>query len=193
MQPYCPDGEDYSSFDSKNGIIIVTKNLKMDGEKLTESSKSFPLIVTEKEIFAATKQSSRNEPLLSRFLTIYEPIVNEEFLHRIELEFKKRVMVEELIQLQIDYDYFSSDLIIPFEYFLFSKLHEIALLYPQELESFVATYGGPKKEENVGFAIQGFQEAARSLSLDEGVIEANGRLGENFSGQKTGARLSSSF
>ncbi len=58
-------------------------------------------------------------------------------------------MVEELLQLQIDYDYFSSDLIIPFKYFLFSKLHEIALLYPEELDRCAASYRCPKKEDNV--------------------------------------------
>ena len=154
------------------------------GEKKPSSSKSFPVIVSEKEILEASRQSSRNEPLLSRFLTIYEPIVNEEFLHRIEIEYKKRVMVEELLQLQIDYDYFSSDLIIPFKYFLFSKLHEIVLLYPQELERCVASYRCPKKEDNVSFAIRGFQEAAWSLSLDEGVIEANNDSVRIFRGKK---------
>ncbi|MFI5420715.1 MAG: lipopolysaccharide kinase InaA family protein, partial [Nitrososphaerales archaeon] len=179
-----PEVGDYLSFDSQSGIIIVTKNLKMEGEKKKSSSKSSTLIVNEKDILAATRRSSRNEPLLSRFLTNYESIVNEEFLHHIEVEFKKRVMVEELLQLQIDYDYFSSDLIIPFEYFLFSKLHDIALLYPEELDSFVATFGCPKKEEIVSFAIRGFQEAARSLSLDEGVIEANGNSVRLFRGKK---------
>src|SRR5689334_7920353 len=106
-----PKVGDYLSFPSKSGIIIVTKNLKMEGEKKTSSSQSSTFVVNEKEILEATSQSSRNEPLLSRFLTIYEPIVNVEFLHRVEVEFKKRVMVEELLQLQIDYDYFSSDLI----------------------------------------------------------------------------------
>jgi tRNA A-37 threonylcarbamoyl transferase component Bud32 len=79
-------------------------------------------------------------------------------------------MAEELIEIQTAYDDFSSDLVIPYEYFLFDKLHKRALEYPDAIDSYGRTYKGAQKKDNLEATLQGFREAAELLA-SRGIIE----------------------
>ena len=162
----------YGKEDSDYDMIIVAKNYK---EKLLDKLeqkpvKSSPLIVDEAALLNAAKRPTPGEFVIGRFLNIYEPIVNAEFLRNVELEYKKRVIAEELIEIQSDYGDFSSNLIIPYEYFLFDKLHKRALEYPDTTDSYARTYTGAQRKENLEFTLRGFREAAVLLA-SQGVIE----------------------
>ncbi len=50
------------------------------------------------------------------------------------LEYKRRIIAEELIEIETAYDDFSSDLVLPYEYFLFKKLHDRAIEYPETID-----------------------------------------------------------
>jgi tRNA A-37 threonylcarbamoyl transferase component Bud32 len=89
----------------------------------------------------------------------------------VELGYKRRVMAEELIEIQSAYGSFSSSLFIPYEYFLFEKLRKRAIVYPETAHSFASTYTCASRKENVEFAARGFREAAESLAAS-GIIES---------------------
>lgn len=107
---------------------------------------------------------------MGRFLNVYEPIVGAEVLRSVEFEYKKRVIAEELIEIQSEYGSFSSNLILPYEYFLFDKLHKRAIVYPETTYSFASTYTGASRKENTEFTVRGFRRAAESLA-SLGIIE----------------------
>jgi tRNA A-37 threonylcarbamoyl transferase component Bud32 len=164
----------YASKDSDYEMIIVTKNSNKNvPEKPVDVSvRPSPLIIDLESLLNAATRPSPGELLIGRFLNIYEPLVNSEFLHRVEVEYKKRVIAEALIEIQADYRDFSSNLILPYEYFLFDRLHKRALEYPDETESYGRTYGGVHKEENLEFTLRGFREAAEFLA-SRGIVRIN--------------------
>jgi tRNA A-37 threonylcarbamoyl transferase component Bud32 len=110
-------------------------------------------------------------------------LVNAEYLRKVETEYKKRIIAEELMEIQSDYGDFSSNLIIPYEYFLFDKLHKRALEYPDAIESFANTYGGAQKAENLDFTLRGFREAAELLA-SQGIMEKTEDSVRIFRGRK---------
>jgi tRNA A-37 threonylcarbamoyl transferase component Bud32 len=110
-----------------------------------------------------------------RLLNVYEPLLNGDLIRKAELESKRRVLAEEILEIESLYGEFSQDLVIPLEYFLFNKLHKRAIVYPPALYSYVKTYTCPSGDENKAFTLEGFAEAALSLQ-SEGILrfESNG-------------------
>ncbi len=162
---YGPKVSGYGSEDADCDIIIVTKNFKERAPGILEpNAKSSPIIVDEAVLRNAAESPAPEELVIGRLLTVYEPLVNAEFLRGVEVEYKKRIMVEELKDIQADYGDFSSNLILPYEFFLFDKLHKRALDDPELIESYGRTFGGPQGKENLEFTLRGFREAAALLA-----------------------------
>ncbi|MDA4128983.1 MAG: hypothetical protein OK422_05980 [Thaumarchaeota archaeon] len=135
------------------------------------------------------KKPSAEEFAISKLLNIYEPLVNADFLESAEIEYKKRIVSEKLIEIQADYGDFTSNLIIPYEYFLFDKLHKRALAHPDETYAFVRTYSSPQGKGNSEFTFRGFREAAKSLA-SQGIIESTDDSVRILSGKKRRKALS---
>jgi tRNA A-37 threonylcarbamoyl transferase component Bud32 len=175
----------YAREDSDYDIIIVANNVKktVTEKDKKDPTKSQPLIIEDSALMKDAKQPSGGEFVIGRFLNIYEPIVNAEFLHSVEVEYKKRIIAEELLEIQTDYGDFSSNLVIPYEYFLFDKLHKRALSYPEAMFSYARTYACDQREENIEFTLRGFRVAAESLASN-GIIENTGDSVRIFRGKK---------
>lgn len=122
------------------------------------------LIVDEGLLLDDARTSSLGEFAIGRFLNVYEPILNPELLRKAELEYKRRVIVETLLELSSDYGEFSRNLLVPYDYILFSKLRKRSVIYPPALYSYVQTYSCPLAAENREFTVAGFREAAEGLT-----------------------------
>jgi tRNA A-37 threonylcarbamoyl transferase component Bud32 len=159
----------YEGGDSGCDIVIITKSLNERRTDLHEQdpAQSSPLIVSETVLLQEVRRPSPGESVVSKLLNIYEPILNADFLHDAEVEYKKRVIAERLIEIQSDYGDFSSNLIIPYAYFLFDKLHTRALVHADEVLTIVRTYSGAQGNENLEFTLRGFREAAGLLAAQE--------------------------
>ena len=158
--------------DSDYDIIIVTKDFEgsIPDKPDQAAKKSLPIIVDAAALLNAAQRPALGESIIGRFLNVYEPLINEEYLRKVEVEYKKRVIAEELMEIQSDYGDFSSNLIIPYEYFLFDRLHKRALEYPGAIESFANIYGGDLKVENLELTLRGFRDGAELLA-SQGIIE----------------------
>ena len=170
---YCSRVAGCARRDSDYNVIIVAKDFK-EGIKSThdqEPIQTSALIVDESALREEATKSSSKEFVVGRLLNVYEPIINAELLRGVECDYKKRVVAEELIEIQSEYGSFASNLILPYEYFLFDKLHKRAITYPEVTHSLASTYTCANRKENIEFAVRGFREAAVSLS-SSGVIES---------------------
>jgi Kae1-associated kinase Bud32 len=128
-------------------------------------------LVVEDELFESdAKKAALGEFAVGRLLNPYYPLDGYEFLWNVEKEYKKRVMMEILMDLSSTYKEFLSELIIPIEYFLFEKLKIRALIYPPAAYSYSMTYSKEFKDRNLPISLKGFKEAAKELSR-EGIIE----------------------
>jgi tRNA A-37 threonylcarbamoyl transferase component Bud32/predicted nucleotidyltransferase len=181
----------YARQDSDYDILIVARNFR-EGARYRYQSypvQSSALIVDEEGLVEDARRASLGEFVAGRLLNIYEPILNEELFRDVEVEYKKRVIAEALIEIESDYGEFSPNLIIPLEYFLFDKLKKRALVYPPALYSYARTYGCEEKKDNLAFALKGFRLAAEELRA-KGILDAHAESVRVVSGKLQANALS---
>ena len=155
----------YARADSDYDLIIVSKRFRSGVRyKYVDSPvEASALVVDEHMLGQDATTSFLGEFVVGRLLNVYEPIVNDELFRYVELEYKKRVLTEALIELASDYGEFATHLLVPYEYFLFDKLHKRAAIYPPALYSYAHTYTCAKGEENKAITVEGFAKAAEAL------------------------------
>jgi tRNA A-37 threonylcarbamoyl transferase component Bud32 len=171
----------YARPDSDYDLIVVARKFREGvryryvGDDVAASA----LIVDEGLLLQDARASSLGEFVVGRFLNVYEPITNPELFRLAETEYKRRVMIEALLELSSDYGDFCRHLLVPFDYFLFDKLRRRAVVYPPALYSYTQTYSCSLGEENRGISADGFREAALSLvsrgyfSVEAGGVRMN--------------------
>ena len=166
----------YARPDSDYDIIVVAKKFRgrIRYQYVDEPVTASALVVEEGLLESDAVKATLGEFVSGRLLNIYEPLMNGDLIRRAEVESKKRVLAEEILELGSQQGEFAQDLLIPLEYFLFDKLHKRALIYPPALYSYVKTYTCPSGQENRAFSLEGFAQAALSLQ-GSGVlkVEAN--------------------
>jgi len=155
----------YSRPDSDYDFIVVSKRFR-EGVRyryLDSPVASSALIVDEGLLLEDARSSYLGEFVVGRFLNVYEAITNPGLLSEIELDYKKRIIVEALLELSSDYGDFGRHFVIPYDYFLFNKLNRRAAVYPPALYSYVQTYTCPLGPQNLAWSADGFSTAAKSL------------------------------
>jgi tRNA A-37 threonylcarbamoyl transferase component Bud32 len=155
----------YSRPDSDYDLIVVSRRFRggIRYRYIDSPVAASALIVDQDMLEQDARSSYLGEFVVGRLLNIYEPITSPDLFHSVELEYKKRVIVEALLELSSDYGEFGRHFLVPYDYFLFDKLHRRAAIYPPALYSYVHTYTCGLGEENRKSSTSGFEEAALSL------------------------------
>jgi tRNA A-37 threonylcarbamoyl transferase component Bud32 len=159
--------------DSDYNLLIVAKDFA-EGTKSARVQGPLEvsaLIVGEAVLREEATSSSSKEFVVGRLLNVYEPLIGADLLRSVELEYKGRVITEALAEIQSEYGGFSSNLIIPYEFFLFDKLHKRTIAYPEASRALAGTYTCASRKENLHSAVRGFREAAEPLA-SSGIIES---------------------
>jgi Kae1-associated kinase Bud32 len=168
----------YARPDSDYDIIVVAKKFKgrIRYQYVHSPVTSAALVVESELLERDAVKAYLGEFVSGRLLNVYEPLLNGDLIRKAEVESKRRVLAEEILEIESLYGEFSQDLVIPLEYFLFNKLHKRAIVYPPALYSYVKTYTCPSGDENKAFTLEGFAEAALSLQ-SEGILRFESKDG----------------
>ena len=163
----------YARPDSDYDLIVVLKRFREGVRYRYVSSpvEASALVVDEGMMVEDGRSSYLGEFVAGRLLNVYEPLSNRELFRSVEIEYKMRVAVEALLELSSDYGEFGRHLLVPYEYFLFDKLHRRASIYPPATYSYVHTYTSRLGDENRRMSIEGF-EAAMAPLQSRGLVEA---------------------
>lgn len=161
----------YARADSDYDIIVTVSKFRgrVRYRYVEEPVNASALIVEDRAASEDAARASLGEFVAGRLLNVYEPLLNGGFVRRMELEYKRRVIAESLIELASEHGEFTQDIVIPLEYFLFDKLHKRAAIYPPALYSYVRTYTCDRGPENRDFSLSGFREAALTLE-EQGLV-----------------------
>jgi len=156
----------YARPDSDYDLIVVSKRFREGVRyRYVEKPVAASALIVDEQLLAQDAQSSYlGEFVVGRLLNVYEAIVNPKLFMNAELDYKRRVLIEALLELSEDYGDFCRHLVVPYDYFLFQKLAKRAAIYPPVLYSYVQTYTCSLGGENRGISMGGFVSAAESLS-----------------------------
>ena len=156
----------YARPDSDYDIIVTAPKFpgRIRYRYIDEPVKASALVVEDGLFQGDARKATLGEFVAGRLLNVHQSILNAEFVRGAEVESKSRVIAEALLETSNQYGEFSQDLEIPFDYFLFDKLHKRAAIYPPALYSYVMTYTCGLAAENRASSLDGFREGAKDLA-----------------------------
>ncbi|MCX8188845.1 MAG: hypothetical protein N3F64_03970 [Nitrososphaeria archaeon] len=162
----------YARQDSDYDVIVVLKKYpaKIGYKYVREPILAAILAVEKKILYDDAKKSSLGEFVVGRFLNIYEPLIGKEVLEEVEIEYKKRVILEILSEFNGKFQPLINVIRFPLKYFLFEKLRRRMQFYPPAVYSYTKTYGGTFREKNIEFSLEGFKKAALQLKKEKSCI-----------------------
>ena len=158
----------YANEKSDYDIIVVINNYKnkVRYKYIFDKIEISAIFVDKDSIIRDAKEGNLGEFVIGRLLNPYEVLVNPEFFDRVEIEYKKRIILEQIDKLQIEYRSLSEYLKIPTEFFLFHRLKFRMRIYPPVKYSYIMTYSGKINSKNVKRSLKGFNKAAELLHKD---------------------------
>jgi tRNA A-37 threonylcarbamoyl transferase component Bud32/predicted nucleotidyltransferase len=160
----------YSRPNSDFDIIIVLENysFKVKYVYLKESKVEISALVVDRQSLEKdARTASLGEFVIGRLLHIYDAIVNPEFFKRIEIVYKKRVIIEEIFDIVRSANILSTEISFPLDFIMFSKIKKRCILYPNALYSYYKTYTCENGSKNIDFALDGYQRALNEILRED--------------------------
>jgi len=109
---------------------------------------------------------AHGEFVAGRLYSVFNPLLNGEYIRNLEAILKKRAILEELRLLKLKYGRLLKYMRIPTKYFLLARLKKRIMAYPPVKYSYYKTFYGDKGVENLRKSIEGFNIAASELAAD---------------------------
>ncbi len=161
----------YARPDSDYDLLLVLKNYGhvIKYMYVHNNMELSVLIVDSKSLIRDAEKAALGEFVVGRLLHTYESLENAEYLEEIETKYKKRVILEEIKELAATNALYN-EILIPPEYFLYSKVQKRAKVYPHALYSYIKTYSGSNAQRNLEASKKGFVQALMQLE-EEGYVK----------------------
>jgi tRNA A-37 threonylcarbamoyl transferase component Bud32/predicted nucleotidyltransferase len=172
----------YARPESDFDVIIVLEDYAyiLKYVYLKEEELELSALVVDRNSLERDAQSAfLGEFVVGRLLHIYESITNAELFRRLEIVYKKRVILEEIFDIVRLTNLLSTEITFPLEYIMFSKIRHRSLLYRNALYSFYKIYTGRNSVHNIEFALDGYQQALKEILEDDNemlILRSRGKL-----------------
>jgi tRNA A-37 threonylcarbamoyl transferase component Bud32/predicted nucleotidyltransferase len=160
----------YSRADSDFDVIIVLHDYPYAVKYIyaVEKDMKISALVVDLARFQKDAVSSfLGEFVIGRLLHIYEPVENKDLFERLEVVYKKRVILDEIYNIVKSANVLSTQIVFPLEYIMFSKVRYRSILYPNAAYSYYHTYTGNNARRNIQFALNGYQKALCEILFDD--------------------------
>ncbi len=131
------------------------------------------LTVDQKLLELDVEQGTLGDFVSGRFLTPLIPILNRDYINKIEIEIKKRFIEEDLEDLVIEYGDLSRVLIIYPEYLVLARMEKRARAYPPLKYSYINMLRKDLRRENMRIIIAGYLKALENMQ-DSSLVKFDG-------------------
>jgi tRNA A-37 threonylcarbamoyl transferase component Bud32/predicted nucleotidyltransferase len=160
----------YSHANSDFDIIIVLVNYPYGVKYIYTSEADMKISALVVDLEGLEKDAASaflGEFVIGRLLHVYRPLENRELFERVEIVYKKRVILDEIYCIVKLANVLSTQINFPLEYILFSKVRYRSMLYPNAAYSYYQTYTGKNSRQNIEFALDGYQKALEQILADD--------------------------
>jgi tRNA A-37 threonylcarbamoyl transferase component Bud32 len=122
------------------------------------------------------------EALTWGLILAYDSIINEEYLHLQEVKLKKRLILELLENLVLDFPELSPEFLIKPQYFVYQAALSRVRLFPPMINDVSDFLRKDARKENVKKALDGYGEALKSLEREGAISFSDSyvRISRNF-------------
>ncbi|MEM3580271.1 MAG: lipopolysaccharide kinase InaA family protein [Candidatus Bathyarchaeia archaeon] len=138
-------------------------------------NKSIIVYAVDKWVFEKdVERGFLGEALAVQLVFPYTPLLNGEYLKAEELKLKKRLILEALENLVIDFPELCYEIYIKPEYFMYEAIHSRAKIFPP-IRYMLANFQRENNEkENLQTAMEGFLQALEIVEKENAVTHTNG-------------------
>lgn len=128
------------------------------------------------------------EALAGRMIFPYVALTNGDYLHSQEIKLKRRLILELLENIVLDFPDLSSQFQIEPEYFMYEAMLSRVRLFPPMIHSIQNFIGKDRTRESTGLVLKGYLEALEDLEREGLIIFSEGyyKISEDFAGKARG-------
>ncbi len=144
--------------------------------KLLNGTNAFILAVDQGTFERDVEQGRLGEFTTEKITVPYEPLVNKEYLRRQEVRAKKRIVLELLENLVLEFPELSRELLIETEYFMYEAMMRRARVFLPVTYSFLNMLREDVRRRNVESMMRGYLEALDELAKEDQITFSNGRI-----------------
>ena len=160
----------YGNPDSDIDLIVVVRDysrvIRYSYSRINEAKIS-ALIVDYHALKNDVKSGLLGEFVAGRLLHKYSALINQDLFKSMELLYKKRVILEELIEIVRTTNILCTEIKFPLEFILFSIVKRRSTAYPAALYSYYKMYTGRYAEDNLAFTLGGFKRALEEIAAND--------------------------
>ncbi len=167
----------YATKASDYDVLLIAKNYddSVRFHKDRTDSREVRLLAVDQGLFELDADKGElGEFVVGRILTPYQTLLNEEYLKKLEVQAKKRVVTEELRNLVLQFGELSRGLVIRPEYFALVRVKKRARVFLPARYSFVEMLRPGLRETNVQLMTDGYVTALKELEKT-GILALDGR------------------
>ena len=137
---------------------------------------AFILAVDQAAFEEDVKQGRLGEFTAEKITVPCEPLINEEYLRRQEVRAKKRIVLELLENIVLEFPALSHELLIQAEYFMYEAMMRRARVFLPVTYSFLNMLRRDVRKENVESMMRGYLEALDELAKEDQITVSNGHI-----------------
>jgi tRNA A-37 threonylcarbamoyl transferase component Bud32/predicted nucleotidyltransferase len=166
----------YAREDSDYDILLILKEYPegVQYNYITHDQLQLAILIVDQHILELdVTQGTLGDFVSGRFLTPLIPLFNPDYIHKIEVETKKRFAQEDLEDLVIEYGDLSRVLFIHPEYLVLARMEKRARAYPPLRYSYINMLHTDRRRENMQIILTGFFKALQDLQASS-IIKFDG-------------------
>ncbi len=163
---YGPSASGYADERSSLNILLVQSRFQpmlKTYHKTVKQKDAYILTVDQRAFRRDVEMGWLGEFVADKLMVPYEPLVNGEYLWSQEVAVKKRVILELLETIILEFPELSRELVIKPEYFMFETLMQRARLFPPITYCYLNMLRNDLKERNVEKMMRGYRQALDEL------------------------------
>ncbi len=135
------------------------------------------ILVIDKQTFEIDVEQGKFGEIAAEIITLpYRAWINPSYLEKMETKIKKRLILELLKNIVVQYPELSTELLIKPRYFMFEVIRRRTRLFPQSMYSFLGLVDLSARGEIIERVMQGYVKALKELENEDTVFFCNGYL-----------------
>ena len=156
-------------------LILDSSTSKLSYQRRSLDKRAISILAVDRGTFEKDVEKDwLGGMLVESLLVPYEPLINERFLWRQEVKAKKRIIVEILDNLILEYPEMSREMLLKPEFFMWEAIARKASLYPPILCRFLDSSGRSLSRTAQKSVMRGFESAMKEIERDGLISFSNG-------------------
>ncbi len=135
------------------------------------------ILAIDKKVFESDVNDGQLGESISEIMILpYRPWINPRYLEKMEVRTKKRLVLELLRNVILQYPELSTELLIKPEFFMYEAIRRRTKLFPPKTYGFLNVFNAKTRKQNTAFIMKGYLKALRELEKENSVVLSNGYI-----------------